>query len=347
MTADIALLAEAGVVVGTGHLVEALTLTADLENHGLRPLLVTTVEAPPGLLAGARIPIKTLSSLNSEVLGDTARQLVADGVKLAVTNVREISNEQVSAISRAGLRVVCIDEFGGRHLDCSVVINPSPIRSRHNYTSDTPGFRIYGGIEYLALSPQYTRLHSTPRHFAHGIQSVVVTLGGVDRTGATLRVARALQGWDSESERNIVLGAAFPWGGELEEIVAGSRGAWKIHRNLPCLADLLVTADVAISAGGNTLFEIACVGTPPLVLFEDAHEGENGRSFEEQGFGVCLGRGVEVPLDSIREALDRFEDPAVRRAQCEVGKRLVDGEGASRIRGILTELVDLDFPVAA
>lgn len=345
MRADVVVLAEAGRSVGTGHLTEALSLTEELVAEDIRPLLVVPSEAPAALVSRAVVPVEVLAALEPSVLAEVAKRFVACGARVALTNFRNVSDEQVSVLAKAGVAVICIDEFGGRHLNCTAVINPSPISACHQYTSGVPGFRVYGGPQYLALSVEYVRWHSVPRQFAGGIRSLVVSMGGVDRTGATLRVVEALRNWDSDAERHIVLGAGFQWGGELERLMRESPVPWRVHRNLPNLADLLASTDVGISAGGNTLCEMACVGTPALVLYEDDHEAEQGRAFEARGFGLCLGAGTEVSTDSIRRALNRFGDPSARRAHSEAGRYLVDGQGASRICQIITEQLSVDSPV--
>lgn len=344
--ADVALFAEAGRAVGTGHLIEVLTIANELVARSIRPVLVVPSEAPAELVSRAAVPVEVLATLGPLDLAEVAKRLVACGVRMALTNFRKVSDEQVSVLAKAGIPVICIDEFGGRHLNCTMVINPSPVSARHQVTSDIPGFRVYGGLRYLALSVEYVRWHSAPRQFAGGIRSLVVSMGGVDRTGATLRVVEALRDWDSDAERHIVLGADFQWGDDLDRLLGRSPTNWWIHRNLPSLADLLASADVGISAGGNTLCEMACVGAPALVLYEDDHEAEQGRAFEAQGFGLCLGAETEVSTNSIRRALDRFEDPSVRQAHSESGRCLVDGRGASRICQIIAEQLSVDSPVA-
>lgn len=343
---DVALVAEFEAAIGTGHLVETFDIAAAAQTSGIQPVVVVPASTPSRLLARCPVPIEIVPNLLPETLREAGDRLAARGARLAVTNFRRVSNSQVVALAAAGLRVVCIDELGGRDLDCVAVINSSPVRSRHCYTSRIPGFRVHAGPEYLALSAEYCRRREVPRRFSGAIRSVVLSMGGVDRTGATLRIIEALRGWTSEAERHIVVGAAFAWGEALERLVSDLPGRWRIHHNLPSLAELLATADVGISAGGNTLFEMACIGTPALVLYEDEHEAEQGRAFEASGFGWCLGAGTEVSADAIRQALHRLEDPALRRAQSEAGRRLVDGHGAARIGRIVAEYVAVDSPLA-
>ena len=101
------------------------------------------------------------------------------------------------------------------------------------------------------------------------------------------------------------------------------------------MAPLLTSCDAALTCGGNTLYELACVGTPAVVFHEEAHERETARSFERLGFGVSAGSGADADCNRILAALAPFDDPAVRQTQCDSGKRLVDGRGTARILDIV------------
>lgn len=337
VTADVALFAEARAAIGTGHLVETFAIAGAAASIGLRVKIVVPADAPATLLERAPVPVELVASFAPDVLRRAGQALRAEGIRLATTNMREITNEQVRALAAAGIDVICVDELGDRHLDCLVVVNPSAVAGRRRSASTSPAFRIYGGPEYLALGGEYASRHATPRQFTGPLRSLVVTMGGVDRTRATLRIVEALADWRPAVERHVVVGAAADWEDELARLIARSPTTWAVHRNPPSLADLLGQADVGLTAGGNTLLEMACLGTPALILHEDPHEEEQARALAAEGFGEWLGRGVDVSASRLHAALDRLDDPTRRRAQSAAGRRLVDGQGATRIARLLAE----------
>jgi spore coat polysaccharide biosynthesis predicted glycosyltransferase SpsG len=108
---------------------------------------------------------------------------------------------------------------------------------------------------------------------------------------------------------------------------------------------LLFEGDVGFTAGGNTLYELACVGTPALVLYEDDHEMEQGIEFQRNGFGVCLGRGVGVTKSRIWRELDKLEEPDVRETWSRKGRSVVDGQGVERVLASLSALCSNDSAV--
>lgn len=344
----IALLAEAGHDIGTGHVVETAALAGVCKTAGMEPLVLINGQAPQKLLSRISGNTWTVPGFAPDVLHEIGKRLGEDGFQLAVTNFRNITNDQVSALTKAGLRVVCVDEWGRKHLDCDAVVNPSLVNARHHYTSHNSKFRVYTGPQFLALSPEYAREHPQSRRFEGGIRSAVITMGGVDRTGTTLRIIEILSSLEIGVDTHIVIGSGFPWTETLERLIEGNGSQrWQIHRNVSNLAPLFCASDAAFTAGGNTLYELACVGTPAIVLHEDEHEREQGLAFQAQGFGMWLGAGTAIAPQELSAALDLLNDPVIRKARSDAGKRLVDGAGASRIYQILAELISNDSPVSS
>ena len=104
--------------------------------------------------------------------------------------------------------------------------------------------------------------------------------------------------------------------------------------------DVLLSCDVVVTAGGNTLLEAACAGTPAIVLYEDPHEREQGEALEAMGFGRCLGAGTGLDRAAIAKALELLDDPGERARLRARGRALVDGQGTARILDIVGALLD-------
>ena len=251
-----------------------------------------------------------------------------------MTDFRLVTNSQLAGLAAGGLKPYCIDELGGRPLECEAVFNPTMMEKRHHY-GGAGGARLFKGPSYFPLAAEYARYHRQPRSFPGVLRSVAVSMGGVDRSGATLRVFAALDEWPAHVDRHVVLGGSFAWEREFDTCLSAARSRWYVHRNPSGLAELLAASDVAITAGGNTLYELACVGTPAIVLHEDAHEEEQGNAFESRGFGRALGSGTSFEASELRTALMEFDDAAIREAHSLAGRSIVDGLGAARICEVL------------
>jgi len=336
----IAFLAESSPQIGTGHIKESFSLIQRAQANGIATETWINGETPRGLLEQAPCQLYVVDGFSRERLGEIGAKLRGRGARLVVTNFRRVNNDQVRVLRDCGLRVACVDDLGNRHLDCDLIINPSIVTNYHRYSSNNPDFRLHAGPAYLMLAPEYQELHGIERHFAGPVHSIVVAMGGIDRPGTTVRIVESLLDWRQDVTCHIILGAGFKFSAELQSnLSAQEDGRFYIYENLPSLASMLFAADIGFTGGGNTLYEMACVGTPALVLFDEEHEGEQGKALQDQGSARCLGHGPHVPPEQIRQALEEFDDPQRRELSAKAGRSLVDGKGVERVFDLLMELV--------
>lgn len=334
----LAFLAEASSTIGTGHVVETATLVREAETRGLGAAVWVNDAVPPGLLAKLPADVRRVPAFDAVHVERVASEARGLGARIVVTNLRAVSNAQVQALAGGTLPMLCIDEWGNRELDCDVVVNPAPVPQQHRYTSRHPRFHLYTGLDYLPLSREYLERHDHARAHRGPLRSVAVAMGGMDRTGSAVRLVQALLAARPELEIHVALGAGFTRRDELEPMRAFA--SLRIHQSLPTLADLLQRCDAGFTVGGNTLLEMASVGTPALALYEEPHEREQGRALEALGFGRCLGPATSVDRAAVAAALAMLDDPGERARQSAAGRALVDAKGALRILDILAGLLD-------
>jgi spore coat polysaccharide biosynthesis predicted glycosyltransferase SpsG len=104
------------------------------------------------------------------------------------------------------------------------------------------------------------------------------------------------------------------------------------------MADILVEADLVLCSGGMTVFEIAALGRPGLVLCQNAKEEARMRRFARDGSILHLGLGTEVGENVIRDGVSRLLfDREARLRMSEAGTKLVDAHGASRVASVMNE----------
>jgi UDP-2,4-diacetamido-2,4,6-trideoxy-beta-L-altropyranose hydrolase len=98
------------------------------------------------------------------------------------------------------------------------------------------------------------------------------------------------------------------------------------------LPSLMAWADLAVSAGGITTWELACVGVPTLQLI--LADNQRGPALEMARLGLtrCLGTVGEVGAVAVADEICRAAgDRAWREGVARSGRHLVDGRGAARV----------------
>ncbi|MBI4236632.1 MAG: hypothetical protein HY688_04685 [Chloroflexi bacterium] len=218
--------------------------------------------------------------------------------------------------------------------------------------------RVFQGIAYNVLRPQFAAAHDAPRAIPERARRLLVTVGGADETRATERLVERLRPLAAEMEMTVVLGPAHP---DPEGIARLAGATVRVLRDVQDMAALMLEADLALTTGGTSLFELAACGTPALVLCIAEHQAIAGQWFAEQGAAEFLGllegsyrRDLESVTgaamaehrtsiavaegDRIVEVIARLaRDRAARARMSAQGRALVDGRGLERAVAAIEE----------
>ena len=109
-------------------------------------------------------------------------------------------------------------------------------------------------------------------------------------------------------------------------------GKARLLTDVPDMAELMTSADLAIGASGSTAYERAVVGLPSILVTIADNQRGIARQMTEGGAaldGGTLDRGLVARLRALVESL--LSDPGLRRRLAQAASALVDGRGALRI----------------
>jgi spore coat polysaccharide biosynthesis predicted glycosyltransferase SpsG len=166
------------------------------------------------------------------------------------------------------------------------------------------------------------------------VARVLVTLGGADPQSSTLAVVEAVQRALPEADLDVVVGPLFGPVPDLDRRAAADPRRLRLHRDLDDLSALMSTADLAVSGGGQTLYELAATGVPTLALCLADNQEPNIAALAGVSL-ISAGRLPEVAADRFRRVEEGCRqlaaDPALRERMSDSGRSLVDGQGAVRV----------------
>ncbi len=203
---------------------------------------------------------------------------------------------------------------------------------------DLPAARVLCGPAYAVVPPRRPRGGSTggPLH-------LLVTLGGADPNGTTLKVLDALAALKGpDLSVRVILGPSF--GPALRRRIRDAtarRDAIALVDAPDGLAPYYAWADLAVAGAGLTKYELAAAGLPSvLIALDDAAVAANA-AFAAEGTAVHLGADAAVTPAMISRAVATLAGDAGRRTNlARRGQALVDGQGPARIAAALESLID-------
>ena len=322
--------------VASGHLFETVEIARCLVSRGHQVDVIVNDDADKGLKERVHNQQWCYYEYEKDVCTgfDRIREVLAAGhYNILATDLREVSNDWIHRI-RAFFsgKIVCIDEWGHRRLDCDIIINPMIDPYYWDYGDSDA--KLYAGHEYLALPEGILEYHDKEKFIEKDIKKVCISMGGVDRGGSTVRILKALLDEYPDIIWDVIIGASYGDIQGISALVCGYDNV-RLSQNVSDIYERFYFADIAFCAGGNTLHELACIGTPAVIIPSVPHERNNGKMYEKKGFGICLDIACDAIDEDIRNSLVSLQLYERRLEMCQSGKLLSDGRGAERTVGIL------------
>ena len=327
------LITEANDFVASGHLFECAELAKLLRKAGIHVDIAVNDDANDSFkqrLDGPYLEYHKNVEIDHVFF---VNQLQSERYSILVTNLREVHDEWISWIRKVcNAVIICIDEWGHRFLGCDVIINPMIDPYFWEYKGSKA--KLYTGQAYLILPEKIAEYHKREKNISKKITRVCVSMGGVDKYGSTVKIVKWILGQHQEVQHDVILGGGFKYQENLDSIIKGNSNI-NMMQNIKNIYDYFEKADLAFCAGGNTLHELACIGTPAIVVPTMPHEFNNGKKFEEWGFGIVLSQADNISNDEFTKAWNLISEENKRRDMMLAGKKICTGTGGELIMNLI------------
>jgi UDP-2,4-diacetamido-2,4,6-trideoxy-beta-L-altropyranose hydrolase len=349
MTASHAIFrADASVAQGLGHFMRCRALAEEWMARGGRATFVTTC-TPQDLqdhLQDQGFGVRTFPSAHfngTDELVWLASVLQEERPAVLVLDGYQFDLHYQQAVRPWVKCLVCLDDVPERPFACDVFLNQNLGVTAEEYKSLVPhGTTVLLGPRYALLRSEF-REHAGSYRAAAKPRRVLVTLGGSDEADHTARVLGELASL-AEIEMDVMLGLMYPHGHPIGRIRGLDPRLVHVNRGVDRLVDLAVRADLAVTAGGSTVWELACLGIPMVVLGTAANQDAVLRGLQTEQAALVLGPMQSLSPGEIAEAVrSLLAAPSRLRDLSRAASRLVDGRGSERvievIQGILARSV--------
>ena len=331
----------ASATVGLGHFARCRALAEENLSRGGSNVLVAE-PMPPWIETWAR-PVFARETVGAEegpdLSPDRWRQIVArTHAAVVVFDHYGVSAQTHRTVAMLGVATAALDDVPERPLGTAVVLNQNVGVGEEEYRSlVAPATRLLIGPRYALVSHEIRR--TVPRPLAAALR-VLVSFGGGEHRTLVEQVLTAIQrlrvGQDVPRLDVTVVASDVdgrPWS-------AAGPHAIRVVPPLPGLGSLMADADVAIGAPGSTTYERLALGLPSILVQLSDNQAAVARGLIEAGAAVVIGRREDVTIEDWVVALQRVcDDPRVRDAMADVGRRLVDGRGTERVLDALAGAV--------
>ncbi len=329
--------ADANIQMGTGHLMRCLALAQAWRSQGGKVLFVTVCSSD-GLrrrLSDEGFRIISLVSPHPDPAdwALTSKVLTAHPGSWVVLDGYHFDPSYQFRIKEAGHRLLVIDDTAHlEHYYADVVLNQNICAERLQYSCE-PHSRLLLGTRYVLLRKEFFAWLGWQRKIPEAARRVLVTLGGSDPDNATHKVIQALQRLDvPDLEVRVVVGAANPNLETLRKSFAHSTCNVRLLAAVVNISQLMAWADIAISSGGTTCWEMAFMGLPNCIIVLSDNQAGVAEVLHKQEVSVNMGWYSSINQISIVQVVgDLIQDKERRMEMSNQGRSIVSGQGTQYV----------------
>lgn len=232
-------------------------------------------------------------------------------------------------------KVLLLDDMCKQAYPVDCVINYNAFAQEEAYAALYAGreTRFYTGSSFVPIRPQFLDQEYQVRE---KVSDVLITTGGGDSQNIAAQILRAI--WNPQWTYHVIVGQFNPHFQTWKQWEAQCLNLC-IHHDVKDMAGLMRQCDLAVTAGGTTIYELAAIGVP-FLCFSYAQNQEALTAYvgDKQIAANCGAYHLEKEAVLLRMK-ERAEavgsDYKLRLEMCAKERAMIDGKGAGRLAKIL------------
>lgn len=356
--------ADANSKIGMGHVMRCLSVADALLKRGEEVLFVTADDTPVPLLTKKGIPYRVLHTDYAdmeaelpelwEVLRELPQGAESPDATLAQKNTSILVDsyyvtEKYLAALKKRITTIYMDDIYAFSYPVDMLINYNIYGEEMGYEKDAAfaDTKLLLGANYVPLREEFSAgagYVQSRKELSLGAANVtpaeeggiLITTGGSDSFNLAGQLLMEAMKYDALKEKkyHVVSGSLNPHIGELQALAQKHENI-HIHCNVTNMAELMAESEVALSAGGSTLYELCAMGVPVIAFSFAENQERLVQTFVKRGIAQYGGNyrtdGNKMIQNTIAGLEKLCGDEALKTEYRRKALQLVDGRGAERI----------------
>lgn len=322
MSASALIRADGDGAIGLGHLVRCTALAQELVDEGWRVQFAANASACSLLepLTRERVELTRLTEAERGPAG--LRRLVSEvRPDWVVLDGYQFSVEMERAASKEGALVAALDDGVRARHEVDLLLDQN-LGARGDAYRVPAHCRMLLGPPHVLLRREFLR--SRRRVQRASARRVLITMGGADPENWTLETLKALDAVGRDLFVRAVVTSLHPAVESLRRAASSSRHHIDIRQEPRSMAREMAWADLAVTAGGSTVWELFRIGIPAVIGITSDNQARTARTLSDSGAAELLGEMRGVDGLKIAEVVERLlASPRSRQALADRANILV------------------------
>ena len=323
--------------IATGHMMRCLSIADEVRELGGDVTFIAADECPLELCNSRGYDVIVLHSdwkdMESE-LPKLTEVIELNQIEELFVDSYQVTPEYLSGLQKS-VKVTYLDDLDKFDYPVDRIVCYANYCKMFSYAKENSN-RHCLGMEYIPLRKVFRECPE--KKIADRIRKVLLLSGGTDSYGIIEKMVECFKNVNSIMFVTVC-GRYYEGFEELQDKYREYSNL-EFYKNVSDLETYMKEADLAISAGGTTLYELCAVGTPTISYSFADNQLYNVKQFDEDGIIEYAGdvRSADIFENVWNYYLKYNADIKLRRDKSIKMQRMVDGKGASRIASVLLGL---------
>lgn len=326
--------------IATGHMMRCLSIADAATKLGKSTTFILADEQAVEFIRerGHRTVVLHSQWDNMDAELDTLQKVIEEfGITTMLIDSYMVTQKYLSVLSK-WVKTIYLDDLNAFFYPVHALICYAVYWKKFCYRQNYRQAELLLGLSYAPLRKVFCNCEK--KIIKTEAENLLILSGGTDNFHILERI---LQKIEKKKYRSIVVicGNYFE---EYERLCSQYRSDEQIHfhKAVKNIEEYMKQADMAVSAGGTTLYELCACGTPTVSYSFADNQRDNVREFQEEEIIDYAGdvRDTDI-FENINQILNLyFHNPALREERSKRMQKLVDGKGAERIAEVLIGMIE-------
>jgi len=234
--------------------------------------------------------MKVVLQENDSLL-ESALELEPDVV---INDILDTDASYIEGLKKQNIFVVNFEDLGAGAIYADLVFNAI-------YPEKTVIKNHYYGQDYFCLRDEF--IFCGKKEVKKDVKRVLLTFGGVDPSGITLRVLNEISKYCRENKIaiDVIVGPGNKQFAKIKEDFFCTNIT--LYKDVNNISEFMRNADIVFTSAGRTIYEVASIGTPTVVIAQNERELTHYFASSENGF-ANLGLSISVRDGEILKTFD-------------------------------------------
>ena len=309
--------------IGLGHVYNTLAVANDITEHDLCFLIPKD----------SKLAFEKIKSKNFSVFYQKDKNLIKEiqehSPDIVVNDILNTDKKYISSLKNLGIKVVNFEDLGNGAKKADLVINAIYPENSENFLPNH-----YFGHRYFLLRDEFIY---SKRKRIQDVKSILVTFGGVDPNNYTYKVISSIYKYCRKKsiKINVITGFGYKRHNTLKEFPG-----IQVFENVANISEHMLHNDIVFTSAGRTIYELASIATPAIVLAQNKREMTHFFASEENGF-LNLGLGYNIDEKEILKEFKRVvKNKDLRIHMNKLMKKKSLKKGRERVKKLILDLTN-------